>query len=156
MRKWCLEKLVSKNIGRLGKLQKFLPRAALLTIYKAVIRHHLDYGDVLFDQAYNKSFHQKQQSIQYKVCLAITETIQGTSKEKLYQKLGLESLQLRRWYIKLGMFYKIFKSQSPQYIFKLIPEKTPSYVTRNGDDIPFFNTKHNFYKIFFFPLSIIE
>ena len=58
MRKWCLEKLVSKNIGRRGKLQKFLPRAALLTIYKAVIRHHLDYGDVLFDQAYNKSFHQ--------------------------------------------------------------------------------------------------
>ena len=25
-----------------------------------------------------------------------------TSKEKLYQELGLESLQLRRWYRKLG------------------------------------------------------
>ena len=51
---------ISKTKGHLGKLQNFLPRAALLTIYKAVIRHHLDYGDILYDHAYNKSFHQKQ------------------------------------------------------------------------------------------------
>ena len=28
------------------------------------------------------------------------------------QELGLESLQSRCWYIKLGMFYKIFKSNT--------------------------------------------
>ena len=73
------------------------------------------------------SFHQKLESIQYyNACLAITGTIQGASKEKLYQEIGLESLELRRWYRKLGMFYKIFKSKSPQYLFKLIPEKTSS------------------------------
>ena len=38
-------------------------------------------------------------------CLVITGAIRGTSKEKLYQELGLESLQLRRWYRKLGMFF---------------------------------------------------
>ena len=54
------------------------------------------------------------------------------------------------------MFYKIFKSKSPQYLFKLIPEKTSSYVTRNADNIPLFNTKYNFYKNSFFPSSIIE
>ena len=86
----------------------------------------------------------------------MTGAIRGTSKEKLYQELGLESLQLRRWYRKLGMFYKIFKSQSPQYLFKLIPEKTSSYLTRNADNIPLFNIKHNFYKNSFFPSSIIE
>ena len=41
-------------------------------------------------------------------CLAITGAIRGTSKEKLYQELGLESLQFRRSFRKLGMFYKIF------------------------------------------------
>ena len=107
------------------KLHNFLPRAALITIYKAFIRPHLDYGDILYDQAYNMSFHQKLESIQYNACLAITGAIRGTSKEKLYQEIGLESLQLRRWYRKLGMFYKIFKSKSPQYLFKLIPEKAP-------------------------------
>ena len=88
--------------------------------------------------------------------LAITGAIQGISKEKLYQELGLESLLLRRWYRKLGMFYKTFKSKSPQYLFKLIPEKTSSYITPNTDNIPLFNTKHNFYRNSFFPSSIIE
>ena len=50
------------------------------------------------------SFHHKLEFIQYNACLAITGAIRGTSKEKLYQKLGLESLQLRRWYRKLEMF----------------------------------------------------
>ena len=134
----------------------FLPRAALITIYKAFIRPHLDYGDILYDQAYNMSFHQKLESIQYNACLAITGTIRGTSKEKLYQEIRLASLQLRRWYRKLGMFYKISKSKSPKYLFKLIHEKISSYVTRNAENIPLFSIKHNFYKNSFFPLSIIE
>ena len=51
----------------------------------------------------------------------ITGAIRGTTKEKLYQELGLESLQLRRWYRKLGMFYNIYENKSPQYLFELIP-----------------------------------
>ena len=47
---------ISKTIGLLRKLQIFLPRAALITIYKAFIRTHLDYGEILYDQAY-MSFH---------------------------------------------------------------------------------------------------
>ena len=59
------------------------------------------------------SFHHKLESVQYNPCLALTGAIRGTSKEKLYQELGLESLQLRRWYRKIGKFYKIYKSKSP-------------------------------------------
>ena len=44
---------ISKTIGLLCKLHNFLPRAALITIYKAFIRPHLDYGDMIYDQAYN-------------------------------------------------------------------------------------------------------
>ena len=44
------------------------------------------------------------------------------------------------------MFYKICKSESPQYLFKLIPEKMSSYVTRNFDNIPLFNIRYNFCK----------
>ena len=114
----------SQNKGVLRKLHNFLPRAAaLITIYKAFIRSYLDYGHILYDQACNMSFHQKLESIQYNACLAITVAIRGTSKVELYQEIGLESLQLRYWYRKLGMFYKIFKSKTPQYLFKLIPEK---------------------------------
>ena len=46
----------SKRIGLLNKLFNLLPRQALATICKAFIRTHLDYGDVLYDQAlYKKS-----------------------------------------------------------------------------------------------------
>ena len=63
------------------------------------------------------SFHQKLESIQCNTW-AITGAIRGTSKEKLYQEIGLESFQLRCWYRKLGMFYKFFKSKSPQYLLR--------------------------------------
>ena len=84
---------VNKTIGLLRKLQNILPREPLLTIYKSFVRPHLDYGDVIYDQHYNNSFHQKLESIQYNAALAITGVIRGSSREKLYQELGLESLQ---------------------------------------------------------------
>ena len=102
------------------------------------------------------SFHHKLESIHYNVCLAITGAIRGTSNENLYHELGLESLQLRRWYRKLGMFYKIYKNRSPQYLFKLISEKTHTYATRKVDNIPCFEIRHNFFKNSFFPSTIIE
>ena len=41
----------------------------------------------------NNTFHQKMESIQYNTTLAITGAVRGPSREKLYQELGLESLQ---------------------------------------------------------------
>ena len=87
---------ISKTIGLLRKLQKILPRTPLLTIYKSFIKPHLDYGDIIYDKDYNSSFHQNLEKIQYNSAVAITRTIRGTSKKKLYQELGLESLKKRR------------------------------------------------------------
>ena len=65
-----------------------------------------------------------------------TIAISGTSREKIYQKLALESLQSRRLYRKLATFYKMYKSKSPFNLFKETPEKTSSYATRNVDGTP--------------------
>ena len=146
----------NRTIGILRKLQSLLPRAALITIYKAFLRPHLDYGDVLYDQAFNVPFHEKLESIQYNACLVLTGAIRGTSKEKIYQKLGLESLQIRRWYRKLCLFYKIYKNQSPSYLYNIIPTTNTHYTFRNSDKIPYFKSKHNFSKNSFFPSIIIE
>ena len=35
-----------------------------MTIYKTFIRIHLDYANVIYDQAYNSSFHEKRESAQ--------------------------------------------------------------------------------------------
>ena len=109
------------------KLQNVLPRVTLVTIYKAFPRHHLDYEDILYDQAFNNSFNDRLESIQYKACLAITEAIRGMSREKLYQKLVLEPLRLRCWYRKLGVFYKVFKKRASSISFHLIPMRRSSH-----------------------------
>ena len=107
-------KMVNRTISLLRKLQNILPRAPLVTIYKSFIRPHLDYGDILYDQMFNNSFHEKLESIQYNAALAITGAIRGSSREKLYQEPGFGSLQQRQWYRKFCLFFKIIKnSQVP-------------------------------------------
>ena len=125
-----------------------LPRQALITIYKAFVRPHRDYGDVLYDKVFNNSFHARMESIQYNACLAITGAIGGTSKETIYEKLGLESLQLPLWYRKLCLFYKFFKNEHAKRCFIRIPVRSTPYATRTVDNITLVKTKYNFFKNF--------
>ena len=82
-------KKVNKTISLLRKLQNNLLRDPLVIIYKS----HLDYGDILFGQTFNNYFHERPESIQYNAGFAITGTIRGSSKKKLYQDLASASLQ---------------------------------------------------------------
>ena len=54
----------------------------------------------------------------YNTCLAITGTTRGTSRERLYRELGLETVNNDRWSRKLFFFYKIIKGFSPSYLQK--------------------------------------
>ena len=74
---------VNETIGLLQKLQNTLSRPVLMTMYKAFVRPYLDYGDIIYAEAYNETFHQKLESIQYNACLALSGAIRGLSREKL-------------------------------------------------------------------------
>ena len=56
-------------------------------------------------------------SVQYNVALAITDALRGTSRKKLYQKLGLESFTKQEMAITIMLFLQNFinkiVSQSP-------------------------------------------
>ena len=114
----------NKGIGILRKLYNVLPRNSLITIYKSFIRPHLDYGAIIFDQPEKESFCKKIESVQYNAALAITGAIQGTSREKLYKELDLETLKSRRWLKKLCCFYKIKNNEIPSYLAELIPSES--------------------------------
>ena len=147
---------VNKTLGLLCKLQDTLPRTLLLTIFKSFIRPHLHYGDIIYDRAYNTSFHQNIKSIQYNAALAITGAVRVTSREKLYQELGFEFLQQRHWYRKLCCLFKVINNQSPSYLFQLVPSPNTRYFARNSENIPQIRTKHNFLKNSFSPSTIKE
>ena len=71
-------------------------RQAVVTIYKAFIRSHLDYGDIAYDTPNNETFINKTEKAQYDAALAITGAIRGTSRGKLFAEIGLDSLKFRR------------------------------------------------------------
>ena len=146
-------KKVNKTVALLRRIQNILPRSALLTIYKRFVWTHLDYGDIIYDQVFNNSFHRKTQALQYNAALAITGAIKGTSREKNYQELVLESLQQRRWYRNLSLFFKVYKNQCPKYLFDIIPQLNCQYRTRNALDIPHINLKHQFFLKFIFHIN---
>ena len=80
---------VNKKIGLLLKFYKILPRSVLLTIYEDFDRPHLKCGIIISNQAYNATFHQKLELIQYNGWHALTRSIRRTLNKKFYEELGL-------------------------------------------------------------------
>ena len=102
------EKIIKakKNIRLLKHLSKFLPLKTLDQMYKTLVRSHLDYCDVIYHNPpiihqpplgmTLNSLMEKVQKIQYQAALAITGAWQGSSRSKIYDELGWETLSDRR------------------------------------------------------------
>ena len=146
----------SKGIGVIKKLFKRLPRNALLTIYKSFVRPHLDYGDIVHDRPNNESFITKLEQGQYNAALAITRAIKCTSRSKLYNELGLESLESRRRLRHLCFLHKIISNGLPAYLYKLLPKKSHPHITRNVNDIATYKFRTDAFKFSFFSWTISE
>ena len=152
-------KKANRGIGLINRLREFLPRDSLVTIYKAHVRPHLDYGDIVYDRPGNSTFSEKIETIQYNACLAITGCFRGTSREKLYFELGLESLADRRLSRRLIFFYKIIRGLAPTYLSNVLPpqrgeEDGVGRRVRPPFVAPFCRTER--YRASFFPFCINE
>ena len=126
---------------------------SLMTIYNAFLRPLIDYGNIIYDQPQNESFCEKQKSVQYKAALAITGAIQSTSRDKIFQELGLESLKSRRWYKHLRCMFKIMKEEAPNYLINLFLKCETNTRTRNNS-IPTFNRRTDCFKYSFFSSTL--
>ena len=73
--------------------------------------------------------------MQYKAALIVSGCWQGTSREKLYEELGWESLSDRRWARRLT-FYKIRNGLAPLYSSDHIPKRNEiSLILRKRTDV---------------------
>ena len=112
--------------------------------------------DVIYDKPHNEKFTDTLKSVQYNAALALTGATKGTSKEKLYNELGLEYIKDRRWMRRLCLFHKIYNVKSPKYLYNIIPSVNRFYVTRNNTNVPSFNCRTEYFKNSFFPNVITE
>ena len=106
----------NKIIGIMTNLSLFLLWKTLLKIYKYFVRPNFDYADIIYGKPFNESFKAKIEMIQYQEALVITEAIKGTSRDCLYQEIGLESVAYRRWSRKIFFFHKIVNELLPPYL----------------------------------------
>ena len=92
------------------------------------------------------------EQVQYKAALIVTGCWQGTSREKLYDELGWESLSDRRWGRRMSLYYKIVNGQTPAYRFDHVPSEAPRTLRKYVPKAPITKTKR--YANSFFPYCI--
>ena len=150
-------KQTDKGIGLITRFRRYLPRKSFLTIFKAIIRPHLDYRYVVYDYPGNASFMQKLESVQFNASLAITGCFRGTSRDKLYSELGLERLADRQFYRRLIAFYKIVNKKAPQYLIDYLPTQNLASINiRKRPEIYPLDTRTERYRNSFFPYCISQ
>ena len=161
------EKIIKakKNLGIIKHLSFFLPRKALDQMYKALVRSHFDYCDVLY---HIPSMHtqlgmsltdlmEQAERIQCQAALAITGAWQGSSRSKLYEELGWESLSERRWCRRILQIHKIVSNKTPSYLKDKLPRcRRPLYSQNNNYNNTFheIRCRSSRYMNSFFPNAI--
>ena len=94
------------------------------------------------------------ESTQYQAALAVSGAWKGTSRIKIYNELGWESLDHRRMFRRLTQFYKIMTDLTPEYLKIPVP---PLHRHLHGNSVtkvlkPIFGTDR--YQNSFFPDSV--
>ena len=135
------EKMIKakKNIGILKLLSKFLPLKTLDQIYKAIVRSHLDYCDIIYHMpsiiqppplgTSLCSLMESVEKIQYQAGLAITGCWKGSSRVKLYEELGWETLSDRRLMRRIIQIYKIASGKTPAYLKDKLPPVRQTFLS---------------------------
>ena len=154
-----------KGIGMIKHLRSYLPLEALISIYTAHVRSHLDYCDFIFhipelvgnfstDVNLNSAM-DRLESLQYQAGLAVTGMWKGTNRDKVYEELGWEPLNLRRYFRRLTVFYKIMNGLTPQYLLDPVTSpRTHLYGTSTTNDLLPMKCRTQRFKNSFFPDSI--
>ena len=65
---------------------------------------------------------EKIEKVQYQAALAVTGAWQGTSRIKLYEELGWESLSDRRNCRRVLQIHKIVEEKTPKYLSDCLPQ----------------------------------
>ena len=89
------KRVISKVICSKKTQTWFATKIIILDIQNLLVPS-ADYGQIFYDQLQNDFLCEKLESVQHKAAVAITGAMQGTSRDKIYQELGIELFKSRR------------------------------------------------------------
>ena len=161
------EKMIKakKHIGIIKHLSNFLPLKTLDQMYKALVRSHLDYCDIIYHMPSHQnqaplgvtlsSLMEKVERIQYQAALAISGAWRGSSRSKLYEELGWEALSDRRMSRRILQIHKICNNKTPLCLNDKLPPICRALFDGNArNTFREIICKSNRYKNSFFPDAI--
>ena len=124
-------KIARKGIGVIKHLAPYLPLESRDQIYKMHVRPHLDYCDIIYhkpvisnDSDSSLTLNYQMNAIertQYQAALAVSGAWKGSNRHKIYEELGWETLDQRRFFRRLTQFYKIMNNLTPEYLKAPLP-----------------------------------
>ena len=86
---------VSKGIGMLRRMKKFVPQQTLISVYNAIILPHFDYCSLVWDNCYNYSL-EKLQKLQNRAARVITGKSYEVRSNDIPRDLNWQPL-MERW-----------------------------------------------------------
>ena len=85
----------------------------------------------------------------------VTGAKRGTSHNLLYNDIGWQTLEKRRYISKMKFVYKLFHGIAPEYLVNLLPgivrENNP-YNLRSGDNILLFHNRTETFRSHYFQI----
>ena len=134
-------KKVSPLLGLLKRIRDYADQDTLVTIYKALIQPHLDYGCVVWD-GLDKCLVIKLQRLQNRAARIITRSSWEIRSKDILTSLNWETLEKRRLKLKKKFMFKKLNGKAPKYMEDLFmrKEQRASVVLRNDENklaVPF-------------------
>ena len=146
LKRVCLK--ANQKIGVLKHI-KLLQRHTLDVLYKIIVRSVLDYGLPIYFNSLSLSDKERLERIQYNAAKLVTGALPCTSRVKLYEELGWETIQQRADFLGLTLYHKIHLGQTRPLIRSNMQPRELTTTRSSGDYTPFKYKTARFSKTYF-------
>ena len=130
-----IKRVCLKANQKLGILKhiKMLQRHTLDILYKLIVRSVLDYGLPIYFNSLNVADKDRLERIQYNSARLVTGALPCTSRVKLNEELGWETIQQRADFLGLTLYHKIHLGQTRPLVRSNMQPRVYTYTRSNGD-----------------------
>ena len=125
-------------------------------MYKLEVHNLLDYSLQVFYNSLCTKQKLRLDQIQYTVAKIVSGSLHLTSKERLYEEQGWETIQSRTEFLGLSLFHKIVQNQTRPLIRDCLPPRSANHETLCSGGLINFPYKGLQFAYSFFPFFFLQ